>query len=114
MADLTCPLCTMDDILTLSDHYECVTCGHEWASEPTVEPVEPAERTVTDAHGNVLENGDIVAMVTDLKLKGTSDTLKTGTKSKPIRLVEGDHEIDCRMNGLSIALKACYVKKFTK
>jgi protein PhnA len=53
-------------------------------------------------------------MVTDLKLKGTSETLKTGTKSKPIRLVEGDHEIDCRMNGLSIALKACYVKKVAK
>ena len=74
----------------------------------------PAERIVKDAHGNVLENGDIVAMVTDLKLKGTSETLKTGTKSKPIRLVDGDHEIDCRMNGLSIALKACYVKKVTK
>jgi protein PhnA len=114
MADLTCPLCTMDEVLTLSDHNECVTCGHEWASEPAEESVETAERIVKDAHGNVLETGDIVAMVTDLKLKGTSDTLKTGTKSKPIRLVEGDHEIDCRMNGLSIALKACYVKKVTK
>jgi len=114
MADLTCPLCTMDEVLTLADHNECVTCGHEWVPEPAEESEEPAERIVKDAHGNILENGDIVAMVTDLKLKGTSDTLKTGTKSKPIRLVDGDHEIDCRMNGLSIALKACYVKKVTK
>jgi protein PhnA len=50
-------------------------------------------------------------MVKDLKLKGSSDVLKSGMKSKPIRIVEGDHEIDCRMNGLSIALKAMYVKK---
>jgi len=114
MPDLTCPLCTMDDIITHPGHYECVTCGHEWALEKDSTDPSPEERIVKDAHGNVLENGDIVAMVTDLKLKGTSETLKTGTKSKPIRLVEGDHQIDCRMNGLSIALKACYVKKVTK
>ena len=104
----------MDEILTLAGHHECVTCGHEWALEPESTDGMPEERIVKDAHGNVLETGDIVAMVTDLNLKGTSDTLKTGTKSKPIRIVEGDHEIDCRMNGLSIALKACYVKKVTK
>lgn len=102
----------MDDVLSFSDHLECATCGHEWKTEEV--ETEPAARVVKDAHGNILENGDIVAMVTDLKLKGTSETLKTGTKSKPIRLVEGDHEIDCRMNGLSIALKACYVKKVPK
>jgi protein PhnA len=102
----------MDDVLSFPDHLECATCGHEWKVEEV--ETEPAAREVKDAHGNILENGDIVAMVTDLKLKGTSETLKTGTKSKPIRLVEGDHEIDCRMNGLSIALKACYVKKVPK
>ena len=73
----------------------------------------PGERIVKDAHGNVLAAGDIVAMIKDLKLKGSSDVLKVGTKSKPIRLVDGDHEIDCRMNGMSIALKAMYVKKVT-
>ena len=70
-----------------------------------------ADRVVKDAYGNVLANGDIVAMVKDLKLKGSSDVLKTGTKSKPIRLVDGDHEIDCKMDGMSIALKSMYVKK---
>ena len=114
MPDPTCPFCTMDEVLTLPDHYECVTCGHEWPLETEPRDEAPEERIVKDAHGNILENGDIVAMVKDLKLKGTSETLKNGTKSKPIRLVEGDHEIDCRMNVLSIALKACYVKKVTK
>ena len=115
MSALFCPLCTMDNILVFPNHLECATCGHEWKVQASRETDEqPVARVVKDAHGNILENGDIVAMVTDLKLKGTSETLKTGTKSKPIRLVEGDHEIDCRMNGLSIALKACYVKKVQK
>jgi protein PhnA len=112
MSDLTCPMCEMTEILKLPDHFECVTCGHEWepasGAEPAVE-----ERIVKDAYGNVLANGDIVAMIKDLKLKGSSQVLKVGTKSKPIRLVDGDHEIDCRMDGLAIALKACFVKKVT-
>ena len=58
-------------------------------------------------------DGDVVAMIKDLKLGGTSQVLKKGTKSKPIRLVDGDHEISCKMDGLAIALKAMYVKKVT-
>ncbi len=104
---MECPLCTMDEILVLEDHNECVTCGHEWKTDAEA----PAELVVKDAFGNILQNGDIVAMIKDLKLKGSSEVLKSGTKSKPIRLREGDHEIDCKMNGLSIALKAMYVKK---
>lgn len=110
MSNPACPLCEMTEVLTHSDHYECVTCGHEWPLE--VQPEEAAaERVVKDAYGNVLANGDIVAMIKDLKLKGSSEVLKVGTKSKPIRLVDGDHEIDCKMDGISIALKAMYVKK---
>ena len=71
------------------------------------------ERVVKDAYGNILVEGDVVAMIKDLKLKGTSQVLKVGTKSKPIRLVDGDHEISCKMEGLSIGLKACFVKKVT-
>ena len=108
LKNMECPLCTMDEILVLEDHNECVTCGHEWKIEASAE-----ERIVKDAYGNVLENGDVVAMIKDLKLKGSSEVLKSGTKSKPIRLRDGDHEIDCKMNGLSIALKAMYVKKVT-
>jgi protein PhnA len=101
----------MDDILVLADHNECVTCGHEWKTQAAEESSDLEPRVVKDAYGNILETGDIVAMIKDLKLKGSSDTLKTGTKSKPIRIVDGDHEIDCKMNGISIALKAMYVKK---
>lgn len=100
----------MPDVLEHPGRYECLTCGHEWPLDPAGDEPEAA-RVVKDAYGNVLADGDIVAMIKDLKLKGTSQVLKTGTKSKPIRLVEGDHEIDCRMDGLAIALKAMYVKK---
>ena len=106
MSEIACPMCEMTEILELPDHHECVTCGHEWRHE-----AEAAERIVKDAYGNVLANGDVVAMIKDLKLKGSSDVLKVGTKSKPIRLVDGDHEIDCKMGGIAIALKACFVKK---
>lgn len=89
-----------------------MTCGHEWAKDAA--PEEPdSERVVKDAYGAVLADGDIVAMIKDLKLKGSSDVLKMGTKSKPIRLVDGDHEISCKMNGIAIGLKACFVKKVT-
>lgn len=106
MSKLACPLCTMDEVLDFPDHYECVTCGHEWPRE-----VEEEVRVVKDAYGNVLADGDVVAMIKDLKLKGTSQVLKVGTKSKPIRLVEGDHEISCKMDGIAIGLKAQFVKK---
>lgn len=110
MSDFSCPLCKMPDVLEHPGRYECLTCGHEWPLDQVGDEPEAA-RVVKDAYGNVLADGDIVAMIKDLKLKGTSQVLKTGTKSRPIRLVEGDHEIDCRMDGLAIALKAMYVKK---
>jgi protein PhnA len=110
MSELVCPVCETTDIMTHADRYECATCGHEWKTEAASDDA-PAERVVKDAYGNVLVTGDVVAMIKDLKLKGSSDVLKSGTKSKPIRIVDGDHEIDCKMNGMSIMLKAMYVKK---
>ncbi len=104
MSEIACSLCTLEEVLEHEDKFECLTCGHEWEK-----PEE--ERRVEDAYGNVLSDGDVVAMIKDIKLKGSSDVLKSGTKSKPIRLVDGDHEISCRMNGISIGLKACFVKK---
>ena len=95
---------------THADHFECATCGHEWPLEAAVDGP-PADRVVKDAYGNVLADGDVVAMIKDLKLKNSSQVLKSGTKSKPIRLVDGDHEISCKMDGIAIGLKACFVKK---
>ncbi|MDB6139765.1 MAG: alkylphosphonate utilization protein [Verrucomicrobiaceae bacterium] len=110
MSEPVCPMCEMTELLTHADHYECATCGHEWPLEAQAEEA-AGDRVVKDAYGNVLADGDIVAMIKDLKLKGSSDVLKVGTKSKPIRLVDGDHEISCKMDGIAIGLKACFVKK---
>ena len=100
-------MCEMTDILELLDRWECVTCGHEWERE-----ARPAEaRVVKDAYGTVLADGDGVALIKDLKLKGSSQVIKGGTKAKGIRLVDGDHEISCKIDGSAIGLKACFVKK---
>ena len=109
MSETVCPMCEMNDVAVHDDRFECMTCGHEWPREE----VPATGRVVKDAHGNVLADGDIVAMVKDIKLKGSSNVLKIGTKSKPIKLVDGDHEISCKMDGIAIGLKACFVKKVT-
>ena len=69
------------------------------------------EVVVKDANGNVLRNGDAVVLIKDLKVKGSSTTLKMGSKVKSIRLVSGDHEVDCKMEAGSFMLKACFLKK---
>jgi protein PhnA len=97
----------MNDILEHAERFECVTCGHEW--EKQTEQAGP--RIVKDAHGTVLADGDSVTLIKDLKLKGSSHVIKGGTKVKSIRLVEGDHEISCKIEGSAIGLKACFVKK---
>lgn len=107
MTSCACPLCEMTDVLEHADRWECVTCGHEWPKE--VAPA--AARVVKDAHGTVLADGDSVTLIKDLKLKGSSQVLKGGTKAKGIRLVDGDHEISCKIDGSVIGLKACFVKK---
>lgn len=104
-----CPMCEMNEILEHADRHECVTCGHEWVREVATEPPD-GPRVVKDAHGNVLADGDCVILIKDLKLGGSS-VLKGGSKSKPIRLGDGDHEIDCKVDGIAVMLKACFVKK---
>jgi len=105
----TCPECTMDEVIAHPDQWECVTCGFEWLKEAEAE-VADGPRVVKDAHGNILADGDCVVLIKDLKLGGSS-VLKGGSKSKPIRLVDGDHEIDCKVDGIAVGLKACFVKK---
>lgn len=114
MADQSCPLCTLDDLLEHSNKIECLTCGHEWVKVPAEEAEENDDniRELKDAYGNILKDGDIIAMIKDKKLKGSSEVLKSGMKSKPIRIVEsGDHQISCKMNGISVMLKSQFVKK---
>ena len=108
----SCPVCSLEDVVVVRDHYECVTCGHEWPAEAPSTEHSDGPRVVKDAHGNALVTGDDVILIKDLKLKGSSTTLKGGTKVKRIRIVaEGDHEVDCKVDGMSVMLKACFLKK---
>jgi protein PhnA len=107
MIESACPMCTMPDILEHPEKRECMTCGHEWEREAVAEQT----RIVKDAHGNVLSDGDCVILIKDLRLGGGSQVLKGGSKSKPIRLLDGDHEISCKVDGIAVGLKACFVRK---
>lgn len=104
--DLTCPICTMPEPLESGDGFECATCGHEWVGEP-----DDGLSNIRDANGNVLAQGDDVTVIKDLKLDGKTGGVKAGTKLKSIRLVEGDHPIDGKINGRGILIKAEMVKK---
>ena len=90
-------------------NYVCAQCGHEWSMATTAK--EEAELIVKDANGNLLADGDTVTLIKDLKVKGSSTTLKVGTKIKGIRLVSGDHEVDCKTEAGNMLLKACFLKK---
>jgi protein PhnA len=109
---LECPMCTMADLLGYAALWECQTCGHEWAREENLEDeAGSGPRVVRDAHGTVLADGDSVTLIKDLKLKGSTQVIKGGTKAKGIRIVDGDHEISCKIEGAAIGLKACFVRK---
>src|SRR5690606_2621074 len=110
MSKPACPMCEMTEVLEFPERWECVTCGHEWERAP--EPEAPAgPRVVKDAHGNVLSDGDCVILYAERPHKGSSYGLKGVTKSKPIRHGYGDRGVSCKMDGISIGLKACVVKK---
>jgi protein PhnA len=106
-----CPQCTLENTYPDGDNYVCADCGHEWPMAASGDTDEDADAAVRDANGNVLADGDAVVLIKDLKVKGSSITLKMGTKVKSIRLVGGDHEVDCKMDAGSFMLKACYLRK---
>lgn len=110
--NLACPVCTMTDLLDAGGQHECITCGHEWAKVdgPLAEDATDEVRVVKDANGTVLQDGDAITLVKGLKVKGGTP-IKVGTKVTGIRLVDGDHEIDCKVDGQAIMLKAQFVKK---
>ncbi|MGG1677873.1 zinc ribbon domain-containing protein YjdM [Neobacillus sp. NRS-1170] len=91
--------------------FVCPECGYEWSSELETDNSED-QKVFKDANGNVLNDGDTVTIIKDLKVKGSSSVLKVGTKVKNIRLVEGDHDIDCKIEGFgAMKLKSEFVKK---
>jgi protein PhnA len=90
----------------------CPSCGHEWNPSETVATEQPDDDLVRDANGNVLNTGDSVIVIKDLKVKGSSAVVKGGTKVKNIRLVDGDHDIDCKIEGIgAMQLKSEFVRK---
>ena len=106
-----CPNCSSALAYADGVNLVCPECGHEWSPAGAAEPVSEV-RLVRDAVGNELRDGDTVTVIKDLKVKGSSAVVKVGTKVKGIRLVEGDHDIDCRIEGIgSMGLKSQFVKK---
>ncbi|AGT08366.1 zinc ribbon domain-containing protein YjdM [Paracoccus aminophilus] len=102
-----CPECSSSFTYQVDTLFNCPECGHEWSSE-----IADAQSEVRDAVGNILADGDTVTVIKDLKIKGSSQVVKVGTKVRGIRLVDGDHDIDCKVPGIGqMGLKSQFVKK---
>jgi len=105
-----CPQCQSSYTYEDGSMLVCPECAHEWS--PASAEAASAERVWKDAHGNVLQDGDTVTLIKDLKIKGSSSVIKVGTKVKNIRLSDGDHDIDCKIDGFgAMQLKSEFIKK---
>lgn len=112
MSDLPkCPKCSSEYTYEDGNLLICPECAHEWVKEAG-EATTDQKREVRDSNGNVLQDGDSVVVIKDLKIKGSSSVVKVGTKVKGIRLIDGDHDIDCKISGIgAMQLKSEFVKK---
>jgi protein PhnA len=112
MMDLpNCPQCNSEYTYEDGSLFICPECGHEWTLESESEHHEDV-KIIKDANGNVLNDGDSITVIKDLKVKGSSLVVKIGTRVKNIRLVDGDHDIDCKIDGFgAMKLKSEFVKK---
>jgi len=111
MSDLpACPKCHSGFTYEDGNLWVCPECAHEWSKDAV--PAAEEKKVVRDAHGNELKDGDTVSVIKDLKVKGSSSVVKVGTRVKNIRLVDGDHDIDCKIDGIgAMGLKSEFVKK---
>ncbi len=106
-----CPKCASTYTYEDGAQLVCPECGHEWSAAGEAEAA-TEQKVWKDAHGNVLADGDSVTLIKDLKIKGSSAVIKVGTKVKNIRLIEGDHDIDCKIEGFGpMQLKSEFIKK---
>lgn len=106
-----CPQCSSAYAYEDNNLLICPECGHEWSVNASTDATE-GDKVIRDSAGNVLQDGDTVTVIKDLKVKGSSLVVKIGTKVKGIRLVEGDHDIDCKIDGFgAMKLKSEFVKK---
>ena len=107
-----CPQCNCE--FTYEDNGLCVCpeCAHEWNAGASAAPADSGARVYRDSAGNVLQDGDTVMVIKDLKVKGSSKAVKVGTRVKNIRLVDSDHDIDCKIEGIgAMSIKSEFVKK---
>jgi protein PhnA len=105
-----CPKCQSEYTYEDRGLFVCPECAHEWSAEEEAEAVSAA--VIKDAHGNPLNDGDNITIIKDLKVKGSSSVVKVGTKVRNIRLCDGDHNIDCKIDGIGpMKLKSEFVKK---
>ncbi|WP_289623567.1 zinc ribbon domain-containing protein YjdM [Grimontia kaedaensis] len=105
-----CPQCNSEYTYEDGALYVCPECGHEWSQDALADAEET--KVIKDSNGNILQDGDTVTVIKDLKVKGSSLVVKVGTKVKNIRLVDGDHDIDCKIDGIgAMKLKSEFVKK---
>ena len=105
-----CPVCSAEYTYADRDLLVCPSCAHEWSLNSDAN--EDGGKQIKDANGNPLSDGDTVSVIKDLKVKGSSLVVKVGTKVKNIRLVDGDHDIDCKIDGVgAMQLKSEFVKK---
>ena len=103
-----CPECSSSYVYQLDTLLNCPECGHEWSADQLAD----SASDVRDSVGNILADGDTVTVIKDLKVKGSSSVVKVGTKVRGIRLVDGDHDIDCKVPGIGqMGLKSQFVKK---
>ncbi|HBO38088.1 MAG TPA: alkylphosphonate utilization protein [Pasteurellaceae bacterium] len=103
-----CPKCNGAYVYHDSINFVCPDCSNEWSGEETTAS---ADNIIKDSNGNILQDGDSVILIKDLKVKGSSIVLKKGTKAKNIRLTDGDHDVDCKIDGQSFSLKSEFLKK---
>ena len=106
-----CPKCNSEYTYEDGANYVCPECAHEWSKDAAPAAADEV-KVVKDAYGTPLADGDTITVIKDLKIKGSSSVVKVGTKVKNIRLVEGDHDIDCKIDGIgAMSLKSEFVKK---
>lgn len=106
-----CPQCQSEFTYQDGALFICPECAHEWSAQAS-SANSAEERVWKDAYGNILQDGDTVTVIKDLKVKGASSAIKMGTKVKNIRLIDGDHDIDCKVDGFgAMQLKSEFVKK---
>ena len=107
----SCPKCSSEFTYEDGNMLVCPECAHEWSAVAASDAVEE-KKIIKDASGNVLNDGDTITVIKDLKVKGSSLVVKVGTKVKNIRLVDGDHDIDCKIDGIgAMSLKSEFVRK---